>query len=64
MCDWLHDILEVVINERLLIRQHQAGDGAAYFQAVVESLDNLRRWPTSSRHWRMVHNRTSTHGLP
>jgi RimJ/RimL family protein N-acetyltransferase len=47
MRDWLHDIPDVITTERLLIRPHKAGDGAAYFQAIVESLDDLRQWPAA-----------------
>jgi RimJ/RimL family protein N-acetyltransferase len=47
MREWLHDIPDVIITERLLIRPPKAGDGAAYFQAIVESLDDLRKWPAA-----------------
>lgn len=34
-------------TDRLLIRPHRPGDGLGLFQATVESLAELRRWPAA-----------------
>ena len=34
-------------TERLVIRPHRPHDGRALFEAIVESLTELRRWPAS-----------------
>lgn len=47
MTEWLKDIPEQIITERLLIRPHRAGDGEALYRATVDSLDELCRWPAA-----------------
>lgn len=44
---WLDHLPGELETERLVIRPHRAGDGRALFEAVVGSLDDLRRWPAS-----------------
>ena len=41
------DIPRQIITERLLIRPHQQGDGAALHDAIIDSLEDLRRWPAA-----------------
>jgi RimJ/RimL family protein N-acetyltransferase len=41
------DLPAEIETERLVIRPHRPGDGRALFEAVVESLEDLRRWPAS-----------------
>ncbi len=40
----LLDFPDYLETERLLIRPPRAGDGVAVYEAVVETLDSLRRW--------------------
>ncbi|MBI5877801.1 MAG: GNAT family N-acetyltransferase [Chloroflexi bacterium] len=40
----LRDFPDTIETERLIIRPPQVGDGAALYDAVMESLDNLRPW--------------------
>lgn len=47
MQDWLRDIPREIGTERLLIRPHQKGDGEALYHAILDSLDDLRRWPAA-----------------
>ncbi len=43
----LIDIPERLETERLILRAPRAGDGAAVFEAVAETLVDLRKWPAS-----------------
>lgn len=43
----LRPVLEQLETERLILRCPRAGDGEAVHAAVVESLVDLRRWPSS-----------------
>lgn len=47
MREWLQDIPEQIVTERLLIRPHRPGDGEALHQATIDSLEALRRWPAA-----------------
>jgi RimJ/RimL family protein N-acetyltransferase len=42
----LHDLPEVIETERLLIRAPRPGDGLPTYEAVLESLPELRQWMT------------------
>ena len=48
----LLDIPDQFATERLLIRAPRPGDGAVLFASVVETIDDLRRYP-SSMPWAM-----------
>jgi RimJ/RimL family protein N-acetyltransferase len=45
----LLDLPEQLDTQRLLIRPPRRGDGRAVYEAVVETLDELRRYPSSLR---------------
>lgn len=47
MRDWLQDIPEQILTDRLLIRPHRQGDGSALHDTIIDSLDDLRRWPAA-----------------
>lgn len=43
----LLDLPEQIETERMIIRPPRVGDGRALFEATVDSLSELRRWPAS-----------------
>lgn len=45
MREWLRDIPDQIVTDRLLIRPHRRGDGEALYEAILDSLNELRRWP-------------------
>lgn len=47
MSAWLDDIPEKIVTERLIIRPHRPGDAAELYEAILDSLSDLRRWPAS-----------------
>ena len=47
MREWLQDIPEQILTDRLLIRPHRQGDGRALHDAIMDSLADLRRWPAA-----------------
>lgn len=47
MREWLNDIPGQILTDRLLIRPHRPGDGPPLFEAITDSLDELRRWPAA-----------------
>ena len=49
----LLDLPEKIDTRRLILRPPQAGDGRALFEAMVDSLPELRRWPGSLA-WALV----------
>lgn len=40
-------VSEELQAERLILREPREGDGAIVFEAVIESVADLRRWPAS-----------------
>ncbi|HEY2048587.1 MAG TPA: GNAT family N-acetyltransferase [Caulobacteraceae bacterium] len=47
MTPTLPNLPDHIETDRLLIRPHHPGDGRALFEATVESLTDLRRWPAA-----------------
>ena len=43
----LLELPDRIVGERILLRPLQAGDGAAFWEALQESLEHLRPW----QHW-------------
>jgi hypothetical protein len=43
----LRDFPDFFETERLLLRAPRLGDGVSVYQAIVETLDDLRAWPAS-----------------
>jgi RimJ/RimL family protein N-acetyltransferase len=47
MREWLRDIPDRILTERLVIRPHRKGDGPELYAAVMDSLEDLRKWPAA-----------------